>query len=139
MDYSDEDEGYNEDENDGYSEDEDNGSSNIVPQNKPKLPALFKDLGLGTVSTKDKFTVSYSGGTLKATVKRPTGVAQTVIRSVGAGFRALTEFDPNAMKSKAERNTYIRSAAKDGKTQQELAEQFGLSQSMISKVIREDR
>lgn len=117
--------------NEGYDDD----SHELIPQQKPKIPALFQSLGLGTVTTKDKFSVSYSGGMLKATVKRPSGVSQTVLRSVGSGFKAMTEFDPSQMTSKDERNSHIRKAAAKGATQQELAEQFGLSQSMINRIV----
>lgn len=116
-------------------DDDGNGSHELIPQKKPKIPALFQDLGLGTVTTKDKFSVSYSGGVLKATVKRSSGVSQTVLREVGSGFRAMTEFDPGEMKSKTERNNHIRKAASKGATQQDLAEQFGLSQSMINRIV----
>lgn len=125
--------------NDEYPDDgyKDEPSSNLVSQNKPKIPALFKDLGLGSVSTKDKFTISYSGGTLKATVKRRSGVAQTVVRNVQVGFRVMTEFDPDEMKSKEDRNRYIREAVNKGLTQQQVAEQFGLSQSMVNRIVNQ--
>jgi hypothetical protein len=120
---------------DGYMEDEDEADNKQVEVHKPKLPGLFKDLGLGGVSTKDKFKIAYSDGTLSVTVKRPSGVTQTVTRNVEAGFRALTEFDPVEMKNKAERNKHIHKAAKKGMSQQQIADQFGLSQSMVNKII----
>jgi hypothetical protein len=121
-----------------YDDDDENSNGNeLIPRHQPKIPALFKDLGLGTVSTKDKFTISYAGGTLKASVKRRDGVAHTVIRNVGSGFRAMTEFNPDEMKSKEERNKYIRQAAASGQTQQQIAQQFGLSQSMVNRIVNE--
>ena len=120
----------------GHRDEDDEGvGKSLAPQSTPKLPALFKELGLGSVSTKDKFTIAYSGGTLKATVKRQSGVAQTAIRHVGSGFRALTEFDPDDMKNKAERDAYIRQTVASGATQQSVGEQFGLSQSMVNRIV----
>jgi len=118
-------------------DDDDEPQSNLPAPHQPKLPQLFRDLGLGGVSTKDTFTIKYSDGTLKVAVKRKDGVSQTVQRNVSAGFRAMTEFDPTEMASKDERNAEIRKRYKRGATQQELAELFGLSQAMISRIISE--
>lgn len=106
-----------------------------APRRPASIPALFDELGIGRVSTNDKFTVSYQGGMLKATVKHADGVAKTVVREVGTGFRAMTEFDPAEMRSKEDRNRQIRKLVNKGATQQEVAEEFGLSQSMVNKII----
>jgi hypothetical protein len=120
------------------SDDEGEGSPNNLPvPSQPKLPQLFHDLGLGNVSTKDTFTMKYSDGTLKVSVKRKNGVSQTVQRNVSSGFRAVTEFDPAEMENKEARNADIRKRYKKGATQQDLAELFGLSQAMISRIIAE--
>ena len=111
--------------------------SNLPAPSQPKLPQLFRDLGLGNVSTKDTFTMKYSDGTLKVSVKRKDGVSQTVQRNVSSGFRAMTEFNPAEMASKDARNAEIRKRYKKGATQQDLAELFGLSQAMISRIIVE--
>ncbi|MBU2774159.1 hypothetical protein HMI48_09720 [Acidithiobacillus ferrooxidans] len=120
-----------------HDEDDEGLRNSLLPQNAPKLPALFKELGLGGVSTQDKFKIAYADGTLKVMVKRKSGVAQTAIRNVAAGFRALTEFAPDEMKSKAERNAYIRRAVASGVTQQAAGEQFGLSQSMVNRIVND--
>jgi|GEM_PF-1663492 len=120
-------------------DDESEGSSNNLPaKSQPKIPQLFRDLGLGGVSTKDTFNIKYSDGTLKVSVKRKDGVSQTVQRNVSSGFRAMSEFNPAEMESKDVRNAEIRKRYKRGNTQQELAEIFGLSQAMISRIIADD-
>jgi hypothetical protein len=119
------------------TEDDDEPRNNLPVSHQPKIPQLFNDLGLGGVSTKDKFTIKYSGGTLKVAVKRKDGVSQTVQRNVKAGFREMTEFDPAVMTDKDERNAEICKRYKKGATQQDLAELFGLSQAMISRIIAE--
>jgi hypothetical protein len=124
------------DSNDQHDWDEEPQSNLPVPH-QPRLPQLFRDLGLGNVNTSDTFTIKYSDGTLKVAVKRKNGVSQTVQRNVSAGFRAITEFDPAEMASKDERNAEIRKRYKRGATQQELGELFGLSQPMISRIIAE--
>lgn len=121
-----------------FDEDEHDEEDSPVSRNQPKIPALFRDLGLGSVSTKDKFTISYEAGTLKASVKRSDGVAHTVIRNVHSGFRAMTEFDPDTMRNKAERNKYIRQAVAGGARQKQVAEQFGLSQAMVNRIVNAD-
>lgn len=130
---------YNQHEDDDQygDDDEEQSPREVAVPNQPKLPALFADLGLGRVSTKDKLTITYGDGTIKATVKRTSGVTQTVVRNVKAGFRSMTEFDPGEMRNKDERNEHIRRLYKQGLTQQQLAEQFGLSQSMINRIINE--
>lgn len=119
-----------------YDDEEENKPSHQIAVKKtPKLPALFEDLGFGRVTTKDKLSFTYNDGTLKATVKRPSGVSQTTVRNVKAGFKSMTEFDPNEMASRSERNGHIRRMYKQGLSQQQLAEQFGLSQSMINRIV----
>lgn len=120
-----------------YEHDNKQPRHELAVPTQPKLPALFADLGLGRVSTKDKLTIAYGDGTIKATVKRTSGVTQTVVRNVKAGFRSMTEFDPGEMRNKAERNSHIRRLYKQGLTQVQLGEQFGLSQSMINRIINE--
>lgn len=128
----------NDTEDDYDFDDDDDEPQNTLPvPHQPKIPQLFNDLGLGGVSTKDTFTIKYSGGTLKVAVKRKGGVSQTVQRNVKAGFRVMTEFDPASIADKDERNAEIRMRYKKGATQQELAELFGLSQAMISRIIAE--
>jgi len=132
--------GAHDDDYEDYSDDEpaeDDAPTALVPQQRPKVSELMESLGLGRVTTKDKFNVSYSAGTLKATVKRPDGVTQSVLRTVKSGFRSMTEFDPSEMRSKDERNDHIRRLYVKGATQHELAEQFGLSQSMINRIVNE--
>lgn len=123
-----------EDYEDGEHDDE---QENLPAPSQPKLPQLFRELGLGSVSTKDTFTMKYSEGTLKVSVKRRDGVTQTVQRNVSSGFRSMTEFDPSEMHDKANRNDEIRRRYRKGATQQDLAEIFGLSQAMISRIIAE--
>ncbi|WP_186169776.1 helix-turn-helix domain-containing protein [Burkholderia gladioli] len=108
-----------------------------VATQKPTLPALLSEVGLGTVSTDDNVNLSYKGGILKASVRRPDGVTQTSMRSVTSGFRSMTEFNPDDMKNKEERNKHIRMLYRRGATQQDLADQFGLSQSMINRIVNE--
>lgn len=121
----------------GFDENNEGNSlpANLPSQNGAKLPQLFQDLGLGKVSTNDKFTIKYSDGSLKVSVKRSDGVTQTVNRHVSSGFRAMTEFNPTDMASKDDRNDEIRRRYKNRETQQELAELFGLSQAMISNIV----
>lgn len=103
---------------------------------KPKhnLPVLLASLGLGDVSTKDEIKVQYRNGMITASVKQPDGVTQTARQTVRAGFKMATEFDPNSM-GKDDRNDLIRQEYRRGRTQTELAMQFGLSQSMIQRIV----
>jgi hypothetical protein len=129
--------GHDSDDDYDYEDEDAEPKSNLPAKHRPKIPQLFQDLGLGSVSTKDKFTMKYADGTLKVAVKRKDGVSQTVQRNVAAGFRSMTEFNPAEMVSKGQRNAEIRRRYKKGATQQELAELFGLSQAMISRIIAE--
>lgn len=108
-------------------------------ENKPKhpVPALFEHLGLGSVKTKDEFTVVYKNGILEANVKRTSGLVQTATRHVkGGGFRTMTEFDPLLM-PKDERDMLIKYKHSKGETQVALAKTFGLSQARVSKIVNE--
>jgi len=105
--------------------------------NKPKhpVPALFEHLGLGSVKTKDEFSVVYKNGILEANVKRASGQVQTATRHVkSGGFRAMTEFDPLQM-SKDERDALIKYKHSKGEKQVALAKTFGLSQARVSKIV----
>lgn len=118
---------------DGYGNDE-----NLpVPQAKAQLPTLLESLGLGRVTTKDKIKVSYRDGVLKASVTQPDGVTRTANRSVGSGFSSGTEFNPAEMKSKDDRNDEIRRRYRKGATQDDLAQQTGLSQAMINRIVND--
>ncbi len=121
------------DDDDGY----DNGDKLPVPKAKPQLPALLESLGFGKVTTKDEIKISYRDGVLKASVKQPNGVTQTANRSVGSGFSSGTEFNPAEMKSKDDRNNEIRRRYRAGATQDDLAQQFGLSQAMINRIVND--
>lgn len=126
------------DDYDGAVEDSHEDQQQNLPVSQgPKIPQLFRDLGLGGVSTQDTFTIKYANNTLKVAVKRKSGVSQTVQRNVQAGFRAMTQFDPAEMTGISERNAEICRRYKAGATQQELADFFGLSQTMISKITAE--
>ncbi len=121
------------DDDDGYGNDE-----NLpVLKAKPPLPVLLESLGFGKVTTKDKIKISYGNGRLKASVTQPDGVTQTVSRSLGSGFGSKTEFDPGKMQSKDHRNKEIRRLYKQGATQDDLAQQCGLSQAMINRIVNE--
>jgi hypothetical protein len=129
---------YDDDEQDSY--DPDNENDNYVPavRPQPKLPALIESLGLGSVSIKDKITVVYENGGIKASVKRANGVTETVHRILGAGFNSTTQYYPDTSKSKDHRNEAIRTLRRGGATQAALAHQFGLSQSMIQRIVTEE-
>lgn len=129
---------------DVYDDDNDEDGSDgrqIAPANdgQPALPTLFRKLGLGKVTLGDSFTMEYKPKTktLNVTVKRPGGVTQRVSRHVEGGFNVASEYDANAM-DKSERNRIIRRLAARGQTQQELAQQFGLSQAMINRIVNDN-
>lgn len=126
------------DDHDGPEDDSHGSQRNLPVTQGPRIPQLFRDLGLGGVSTQDTFTIKYANNTLKVAVKRSSGVSQTVQRNVRAGFRAMTQFDPAEMTGISERNAEIRRRYRAGATQQELADLFGLSQAMISRITSEE-
>lgn len=111
----------------------------IVPKSNAAVPALFESLGIARVSTRDEFTISYRDGLIEAHVKRATGESITAAKSVRGAFTELSSFDPSSM-SRDDRNDLIRRKYKGGRgsTQHDLAKTFGISQAMVSKIVRED-
>lgn len=111
----------------------------IVDDDKSKhpLPATFERLGLRNVKPSDELTLVLRNGILEASVKRKSGLTQTATMHVGSGgFKAMTEFDPKIM-PKDERDALIRAKYSKGERQSALAKTFGMSQAMISKIVRE--
>jgi len=99
------------------------------------VPALFERLGIERVTPKDKFTITYDDGLIRAVVKRKGGKTETTTKHVtGNGFQEMSVFDPDEM-SKKDRNALIRKKYKSGEAQASLAETFGLSQAMISRIV----
>lgn len=111
----------------------------IAQSNGHPIPSLFNSLGIANVKTGDQFTINYSGGIIEASVKRKSGKTETAMMHVksAGGFSQLTTFDPDQM-SKKERNELIKKLKNSGETQQKLGKKFGLSQTMISKIINSD-
>ena len=106
----------------------------VVKQRHP-VPALFERMGIEKVSPKDKFSITYQDGLLRAVVKRSDGKTETATKHVkGNGFQEMSIFDPDEM-SKHDRNSLIRKKYKSGESQASLAETFGLSQAMISRIV----
>lgn len=100
------------------------------------VPAMFEHLGMAKVKPSDSFTITYNDGMLEASIKRRSGQTETVSKVVkGNGFQEMTAFDPNCM-SKSERNDLIKRKHQKGESQEKLARKFGLTQSMISRIIR---
>lgn len=103
------------------------------------VPELFASLGIKHVTKADEFSITYKNGLIKANVRRADGSVNTVVKSVsGNGFIQFTsvnqeEFEPG------ERDQRIRDKYKEGCTQKDIAEYFGLSQSMISAIVRSGR
>lgn len=114
-------------------------SNPVVPKNTAAVPALFESLGIAKVSTRDEFTITYRDGLIEAHVKRPSGQSITATKSVRGEFRQMTTFDPSSM-TREDRNDLIRSQYKGGRgaTQHDLAKTFGISQAMVSKIVREE-
>lgn len=111
----------------------------IISDEEPKhpLPATFERLGLKNVKPSDELTLVLRNGILEASVKPKSGPIKTVTLHVGSGgFKAMTEFDPHAM-PKDERDALIRMKYSKGERQSALAKTFGMSQAMISKIVRE--
>jgi len=105
---------------------------------KHPVPAVFEHLGLGNVSPSDELTLVIRNKILEATVRRKDGVTQTAILHIGSGgFKSMTEFDARKM-SKDDRNSLIRKKYNNGESQSSLAKMFGISQAMISKIVRFD-
>ena len=102
-------------------------------QKKHPVPALLENLGIQKVTPKDKFTISYQEGLLKVVVKRSTGKTETATKYIKGGFHQMSHFDPNEM-SKHDRNELINRKYKSGESQASLAQTFGLSQAMISRI-----
>ncbi|WP_374244159.1 hypothetical protein [Zoogloea sp.] len=101
------------------------------------VPAVFEYLGLGNVKPSDELMLVMRNRTLEATVKRASGVTQTATLHIGSGgFKSMTEFDPGQM-PKDERNDLIRQKHAKGERQSALAKMFGISQAMVSKIVRE--
>jgi len=99
------------------------------------VPALFERLGIERVTTKDKFTITYNDGLLRAVVNRDSGKTETTTKHIkGRGFQEMSVFDPDEM-SKNDRNALIRKRYKSGVSQLSLSETFGLSQAMISRIV----
>jgi len=111
----------------------------LSEQNEPKkqhpVPALLGSMGIDTIKTSDEFSITYKNGILKANVQRTNGLSETVIKSVkGNGFSQMTTFEPNEMTTH-QRNNLIQTLYKQGNTQKNLSEMFGLSQAMISIIV----
>ena len=103
---------------------------------KHPLPAAFERLGIKNVKPSDELTLVLRNGILEASVKRKSGLIQTATMHVGSGgFKAMTEFDPQRMQ-KDERDALIRDMYSKGGRQSALAKTFGMSQAMISKIVR---
>jgi hypothetical protein len=100
------------------------------------VPAMFEQLGIRHVRTSDRFKVEYRNGVMTASVTRESGHAETVVKRVKGGFVGYTSYDPAAM-TRSERNELIQQRYKEGLTQTQLAAMFGLSQSMIAKIVSE--
>lgn len=111
----------------------------VVPKNPAAVPALLASLGIPQVSTRDEFTVTYRDGLIEAQVKRPSGQTITATKSVRGNFNTMSSFEPDSM-SRDDRNALIRRQYKGGRgaTQHDLAKKFGISQAMVSKIVRED-
>jgi DNA-directed RNA polymerase specialized sigma subunit len=111
----------------------------IVPKNPAAVPALLASMGISPVTTRDEITVSYRDGLIEAQVKRPSGQTITATKSVRGNFNSMSSFEPDSM-SLENRNALIRRLYKGGRgaTQHELAKKFGISQAMVSKIVRED-
>jgi Mor family transcriptional regulator len=108
---------------------------------KPKhpVPALFEHLGIQGVKSSDSFLISYRDGLLEARVKRASGTTETAVKTInGNGFHQMTQFDPEQM-TRTERNELIRNKYAKGERQTSLEKIFGLSQSMISKIVSKEK
>lgn len=106
-----------------------------VPRQRHPVPELFERMGIDKVSPKDKFSITYQDGLIRAVVKRRSGKTEAATKHVkGNGFQELSIFDPSEM-SKRDRNSLIRTKYKSGESQASLAETFGLSQAMISRIV----
>lgn len=104
---------------------------------KHPVPAVFEHLGLKNVKPTDELTLVVRDRILEATVKRKDGVTQTATLHIGSGgFKAMTEFNPRQM-PKDERNELVRQKHAKGERQSALARTFGISQAMVSKIVRE--
>lgn len=112
------------------------GDNSRITKPKHPVPALFEHLGIQGVKSSDSFTLTYRDGILEAHVKRASGKTETSVKTVkGNGFRQMTHFDPSQM-SKDERNDLIRAKYKKGERQTSLEKTFGLSQAMISRIVK---
>lgn len=102
------------------------------------LPAVFDHFGLKGIQPSDDLSLTLRNGILEATVKRASGPTQKVTLHLGSGggFKAMTEFDASSM-PKSDRNDLIRSMHAKGERQSALAKTFGLSQAMVSKIVRD--
>lgn len=107
-----------------------------ISKSKHPIPALFEHLGITGIKSSDQFSISYRDGLLEAHVKHASGTTQSVVKTVkGNGFTQMTQFDPAQM-SKADRNELIRVRYAKGERQTSLEKTFGLSQAMISRIVR---
>jgi hypothetical protein len=103
---------------------------------KHPVPAVFEHLGLKNIKPSDELTLVFRNGLLEASVKHKSGLTETATKHIGSGgFHEMTSFDPHLM-SKNERDDLIRSKHAKGERQSALAKTFGLSQAMISKIVR---
>lgn len=119
-------------------DDEENHDDEERCYSKPKhpVPALFDHLGISKIKTTDTFSLIYRDGILEAHVKRQSGKTETAVKSIkGGGFSQMTTFDPSQM-NKSDRNELIRSKYAKGERQAALEKTFGLSQAMISRIVR---
>lgn len=107
----------------------------VESKKKHPIPALFEQLEIPAVKPSDRFTLTYRDGLLKAHVKRSSGQSVSAVKRVKGGFVGFTQFDPDQM-SRTDRNELIRSMYAKGVRQKELEGTFGLTQSMISRIVR---
>jgi len=110
--------------------------TNLVKTGKKIHPiqALFDHFGIVEVSPEDSLSFTSTDGMLEVNVKRASGKTENIKKFVGGGFEELTTFDPDHM-NRENRNILIKKLHANGGTEQSLAKKFGLSQSMISRIV----
>ena len=101
------------------------------------ITEVFEYLGIHGVKPRDEFKLTYRDQMLEASVKRPSGKCETIRKHVRKGaFKEMRTFDPTRM-SKDERNELIRKMHGQGYSQSQLANMFGISQPMVSRIVRD--
>ena len=107
----------------------------IPAQSAKAIPAVFEFLGVGKVSTKDRFSIEYAAGFVTATIDRRGGSTEVVRKHIKGGFTEVTSYDPELMDRK-QRDEVIHQLRDDGFTQSQIARRIGFTQATVSNVLR---